>query len=191
MLVTGAIVAMIGFQVFVNIGMTVGIMPITGIPLPLMSYGGSHTLTTLVAIGLLYNLGIWIDKFMFWYAPSTGQPVIGPLHASIIYDIPVFLAYLAIIPGMAGFLVRIETDFVEYYDAFYNAVRGGSSLEHIEDMRNTMVQTIRLGLYEIVPGFILGWLATVVVSRLGPAPSATMSTAHVAVQREFERIGAH
>ncbi len=48
-----------------------------------------------------------------------------------------------------------------------------------------------LGLYEIVPGFILGWLATVVVSPLGPAPSATMSTAHVAVQREFERIGAH
>ncbi|MDQ0139803.1 exopolysaccharide Pel transporter PelG [Cupriavidus necator] len=105
---------------------------------------------SLVAIGLLYNLGIWVDKFMFWYAPSTGQQVIGPLHASIIYDIPVFLAYLAIIPGMAVFLVRIETDFVEYYDAFYDAVRGGSSLEHIEDMRNTMVQTIRLGLYEIV-----------------------------------------
>ncbi|UDM52577.1 exopolysaccharide Pel transporter PelG [Cupriavidus sp. MP-37] len=105
---------------------------------------------SLVAIGLLYNLGIWIDKFMFWYAPSTGHQVIGPLHASIIYDIPVFLAYLAIIPGMAVFLVRIETDFVEYYDAFYDAVRGGSSLEHIEDMRNTMVQTIRLGLYEIV-----------------------------------------
>lgn len=56
MLVAGGIVAMIGFQVFVNIGMTVGIMPITGIPLPLMSYGGSHTLTTLVAIGLLLGI---------------------------------------------------------------------------------------------------------------------------------------
>jgi rod shape determining protein RodA len=56
MLVAGAIVAMIGFQVFVNIGMTIGIMPITGIPLPLMSYGGSHTLTTLVAIGLLLGI---------------------------------------------------------------------------------------------------------------------------------------
>ncbi|MBJ7455580.1 MAG: rod shape-determining protein RodA [Thermoleophilia bacterium] len=56
MLVAGAIVAMIGFQVFVNIGMTVGIMPITGIPLPLMSYGGSHTLTTLIAIGLLLGI---------------------------------------------------------------------------------------------------------------------------------------
>ncbi|MEN7529606.1 MULTISPECIES: exopolysaccharide Pel transporter PelG [unclassified Cupriavidus] len=109
-----------------------------------------YSYPSLIFIGLFYNLGIWVDKFMFWYAPSTGQAVIGPLHASIIYDIPVFLAYLAIIPGMAVFLVRIETDFVEYYDAFYNAVRGGSSLEHIEDMRNTMVQTIRLGLYEIV-----------------------------------------
>lgn len=101
---------------------------------------------SLMLIGLLYNLGIWLDKFMFWYAPGTGQQVIGPLNASVIYDIPVFLAYLGIIPGMAVFLVRIETDFVEYYDAFYDAVRGGASLEHIEDMRNTMVQTIRAGL---------------------------------------------
>jgi rod shape determining protein RodA len=56
MLVAGAIVAMLGFQVFVNIGMTVGIMPITGIPLPFMSYGGSHTLTSLVAVGLLLGI---------------------------------------------------------------------------------------------------------------------------------------
>lgn len=56
MLVAGAVVAMIGFQVFVNIGMTVGIMPITGIPLPLMSYGGSHTISTLIAMGLLLGI---------------------------------------------------------------------------------------------------------------------------------------
>jgi rod shape determining protein RodA len=56
MLVAGAIVAMLGFQVFVNIGMTVGIMPITGIPLPLMSYGGSQTITTLIAVGLLLGI---------------------------------------------------------------------------------------------------------------------------------------
>ena len=40
-LIAGGIVAMLLFQVFVNVGMNVGIMPITGIPLPLMSYGGS------------------------------------------------------------------------------------------------------------------------------------------------------
>jgi len=56
MLVAGGIIAIIGFQVFVNIGMNVGIMPITGLPLPLMSYGGSHTLTTFIAVGLLLGI---------------------------------------------------------------------------------------------------------------------------------------
>jgi polysaccharide biosynthesis protein PelG len=105
---------------------------------------------SLMLTGLLYNLGIWVDKYMFWYSAGTGQTVIGPLHASIIYDIPVFLAYLAIIPGMAVFLMRIETDFVEYYDAFYDAVREGASLQHIERMRNAMVEALRNGIWEII-----------------------------------------
>ena len=52
-LVAGGIVTMLLFQVFVNVGMTVAIMPITGIPLPLMSYGGSSLIATLLAVGLL------------------------------------------------------------------------------------------------------------------------------------------
>jgi rod shape determining protein RodA len=55
-LIAGGIVAMVLFQVFVNVGMNVGIMPITGIPLPLMSYGGSSVLTTLLAVGLLQSI---------------------------------------------------------------------------------------------------------------------------------------
>ncbi len=42
---------MLMFQVFVNVGMNLGIMPVTGIPLPLMSYGGSSVLVTFMAIG--------------------------------------------------------------------------------------------------------------------------------------------
>jgi uncharacterized membrane protein len=76
--------------------------------------------------------------------------VIGPLRASIIYDLPVFMAYLSIIPGMAVFLVRIETDFVEHYDGFYGAVRGGGSLQQIERHRNGMVATVRTGLFEMM-----------------------------------------
>lgn len=104
---------------------------------------------SLLAIGALYNLGIWADKFMFWLFPDTSEPVVGLLRASIIYDLPVFLAYLSIIPGMAVFMVRIETDFVEYYDKFYDAVRSGGSLEYIEDMRDEMLYSIRQGLAEI------------------------------------------
>lgn len=55
-LIAGGIVAMILFQLFVNVGMNIGIMPITGIPLPLLSYGGSSVLTTLIAIGLLQSI---------------------------------------------------------------------------------------------------------------------------------------
>jgi rod shape determining protein RodA len=49
----GAIVFALLVQFFINVGMTIGIAPVTGIPLPLVSYGGSSLLTTLVMIGLL------------------------------------------------------------------------------------------------------------------------------------------
>ncbi len=55
-LVAGGIAVMLLFQVFVNVGMSLGIMPITGIPLPLMSYGGSSVLSTFLAIGVLQSI---------------------------------------------------------------------------------------------------------------------------------------
>lgn len=55
LLATG-IVAMFAFQIFVNIGMTIGVSPITGIPLPFVSYGGSSMITTFVATGILLNV---------------------------------------------------------------------------------------------------------------------------------------
>ncbi len=55
-LVAAGIAGMLMFQVFVNVGMTIGIMPITGVTLPLMSYGGSSVITTLLAVGLLQSI---------------------------------------------------------------------------------------------------------------------------------------
>jgi rod shape determining protein RodA len=57
-LVAAGVAAMLMFQVFVNVGMTIGIMPITGVTLPLMSYGGSSVITTLLAMGLLQSIYI-------------------------------------------------------------------------------------------------------------------------------------
>ncbi|HEY4370610.1 MAG TPA: exopolysaccharide Pel transporter PelG [Burkholderiales bacterium] len=104
---------------------------------------------SLMVTGFCFNLGVWIDKLMFWYTPITSEAVIGPLRASVIYDIPIFFAYLTVIPGMAVFLVRIETDFVEYYMKFYDAVREGATLEFIERMRNHMVYYVQRGLFDI------------------------------------------
>jgi len=55
-LLAGGVAAMLMFQVFVNVGVAIGIMPITGVTLPLMSYGGSSVITTLLAVGLLQSI---------------------------------------------------------------------------------------------------------------------------------------
>jgi rod shape determining protein RodA len=55
-IVASGIAAFWAFQVFVNVGMTMGIMPITGIPLPFISYGGSSLVTNFIAVGLLLNI---------------------------------------------------------------------------------------------------------------------------------------
>ena len=104
---------------------------------------------TLFAVGTLYYLAVWVDKFIFWFVPVTSEAVIGPLRASIIYDLPIFLAYLFILPGMAVFLVTMEADFAEQHERFYRAVREGDTLMHIEYRRDQMVYAARQGIYEI------------------------------------------
>ena len=56
MLICTGIMVMLVVQIFENVGMTMGIMPITGIPLPFMSYGGSALLTTLISMGLVLSV---------------------------------------------------------------------------------------------------------------------------------------
>lgn len=60
MLLATGIVVMLFVHVFVNIGMTIGLMPVTGVPLPLLSYGGSFVLVTMTGLGLLQN--VWIHR---------------------------------------------------------------------------------------------------------------------------------
>lgn len=59
------VVSMIAFHLLVNVGMTMGIMPITGIPLPLMSYGGTSLLANLAAVGLLLNIHMRRKRILF------------------------------------------------------------------------------------------------------------------------------
>ncbi len=65
MFVGAGIVTMLLFHVFINIGMNVGIMPVTGIPLPFISYGGTSLLVSLVAIGLLESIAVRRKKLQF------------------------------------------------------------------------------------------------------------------------------
>ena len=64
-LIATGVTAMIGFHVLENVGMTLGVMPVTGIPLPFISYGGSALMANMVAIGLVLNVGMRRQKIMF------------------------------------------------------------------------------------------------------------------------------
>lgn len=64
-LICAGVASMILFHIFENIGMCIGIMPITGIPLPLMSYGGSSMWTNMVSFGLVLNVGMRRQKIKF------------------------------------------------------------------------------------------------------------------------------
>ncbi|WP_344874273.1 rod shape-determining protein RodA [Nonomuraea antimicrobica] len=62
-LVAGTIVCWFTFQTFINVGMTIGIMPITGLPLPFVSYGGTATFANLIAVGLLQAIRVRRQSF--------------------------------------------------------------------------------------------------------------------------------
>lgn len=64
-LICTGVAAMIGFHVLENVGMTLGVMPVTGIPLPMISYGGSALMANMIAIGLVLNVGMRRHTIIF------------------------------------------------------------------------------------------------------------------------------
>jgi rod shape determining protein RodA len=69
-LTAAGIAAMFAFHVFVNVGMTVGILPVTGIPLPFLSAGGSFYMSMMLAVGVVNS--IWMRRVRPGQRPFTG-----------------------------------------------------------------------------------------------------------------------
>lgn len=105
---------------------------------------------SLIFIATLYNIGIWVDKVLFWFSPGTGDQIHAYLRASSIYDVPVFVAYLLIVPSLAMFTVRIETDFYVHYKKFYLAILAKHPLSALEERRQNIVGSLRLGMGRLV-----------------------------------------
>ena len=100
--------------------------------------------------GMLYNISIWIDKVIFWFSPIVGYAVIDGLHASMVYDFPIFLAYLSIIPGMAIFFYRLEADFADSYARFYHAINKHGTLEQIRRYKQNMIDGVKRSVQEVL-----------------------------------------
>jgi uncharacterized membrane protein len=98
--------------------------------------------------GMLYNIAIWVDKVIFWFTPVVGYMVIDKLHASMVYDFPIFLAYLSIIPGMAIFFFRLEVDFAKSYEKFYRAINKHGTLAQIKLHKQGMIDAVKRSIQE-------------------------------------------
>ncbi len=103
---------------------------------------------SLIFSGLFYNIGTWADKFIFWFCPVTGIKIFSSLRISFVYDIPIFLAYLAIAPGMGVMFLKIEGDFALHYEKYYNAVREGARLPQIYEYGNQMIKSARSVIFD-------------------------------------------
>lgn len=107
------------------------------------------TFYSLLFCGLFYNLGVWLDKFVFWFRAETSHQVVDVFRASYIYDVPIFIAYLAIVPGMAVFILKMETEFASKCLAFYDALRKGATYQSIVLLKNDMTLACQQSIYYI------------------------------------------
>jgi len=107
--------------------------------------GAFRKYIALAACGFTYNFGIWVDKALHWWLSPHSHQVAGALHASPLYDQAIFMSFLSIVPGMAVFLMTLETTFAWRYSEFFRLVTGKGTLNEILEMKNGMVDSLRNG----------------------------------------------
>lgn len=98
-------------------------------------FGGFSTYAYL-AIGALFGTaGVWADKWVFWFS-REGQSVDGGLIHAPLYDSAMFIASLVIIPALAQFVVKLETDFFDRYQNYYGTIQDHGTIDQIERARD-------------------------------------------------------
>lgn len=117
---------------------------------PFAFFGAAIRMPDLLLIGLFYNLGIWIDKFLFWWFSHSNIKVSGALHAAPDYDLAIYLSLLSIVPGVAVFILEVETSFAERFQAYFDAVNQGRSLAQIVEAKKRIIQSLRSGFIRLL-----------------------------------------
>ena len=110
----------------------------------------ARKLPDLLLCGLFYNLGIWIDKFLFWWLSHNTVQVSGALRASPDYDLAIYLSLLSIVPGMAVFILQVETSFAERFQHYFDSVNHGRPLSEIIDARESIIDSLRAGFQRLL-----------------------------------------
>jgi polysaccharide biosynthesis protein PelG len=91
-----------------------------------------------LAVGTMFGTaGVWIDKVVFWLSPVGESIGAGLIHAPL-YDSSMFIASLVIIPSLAAFVMKLETEFFDRYQQYYATIKGHGTLPQIERARERL-----------------------------------------------------
>ena len=143
---------------------------LTSFPYPLASpfaavpelIGGHKTYAYLALGALCGTAGVWVDKWIFWFS-EEGQSVEGGLIHAPLYDSAMFIASLVLIPALAQFVMKLETEFFEHYRKYFGTVQGHGTIDQIETARKRL------------EGFSFESLSLITVSQLALAAVLAMS----------------
>lgn len=101
---------------------------------------------TLAFCGLFYNLGLWIDKIIYWAFSPASVHIGGIYHVCPVYDIAVYLSFVSIAPGMAVFLIKFEADFALAMESLTRHIVRGSPIRYLEEHNRQLLVASREGL---------------------------------------------
>jgi uncharacterized membrane protein len=132
---------------------------------------------SLALAGMAYNTAIWIDKIIFWYSPS-GLHIHSFFYTHFPYDSAMFLAFVTVVPAVAIFLLRIETDFYICYKNYYGAILQKAPYDVILEHKKRMLAVLKAATKNVLiyqGCFTLGVLLVMpfLVSLLGIDPENT------------------
>ncbi|MBI4374467.1 MAG: exopolysaccharide Pel transporter PelG [Deltaproteobacteria bacterium] len=146
----------------------------------------------LVAVGLVYYLAIWVDKFLFWFRPE-GDRIGERLYLFFDYDLPMFLAFMTIVPSMAFFLMQMETSFARSFKSYFDAVRCRESLGQLEEKLKNLrvVLTSQFQRFALFQGLISGLLILFIyqIADAFDLNPAQMGVLRIAILGAFLQMG--
>ena len=105
---------------------------------------------SLVFAGLFYNCGLWVDKVLFWQFSAQSFSVTGWIKASPEYDLAIHIALATMVPGMAAYVLALETSFATSLQRYREAIGGSATLSHLEVLRVDAVSGLRRSMWTLI-----------------------------------------
>lgn len=129
---------------------------------------------TFFVAGLSSAFAVWIDKFVIWRS-YEGMSVVDGLVQAPRYDVPMFVAYLSIVPLMSVVSIWLETDFFVEYRKYRDTVHSGGTLRHIEARRGQIIRQTTDRIFsafvvQVAISFALALMSPLLVKLLGMGP---------------------